>query len=1074
MNTYRSSRPLPRSFTVGGVVVLCLVAATMAAPRAQAASFIVNVTVAGAGDGSVTGTKGFGSEPLEWTGPTAVCDNSNSPCEGGAASFSFTLRAQPAASSTFAGWAVLKDGAPEPAACAAGPDCTVTNFLGGTFTYDVTATFAVAEEPPEVTIADVAPADIGSTEAIFHGNVNPKGSPLTTCRFDVVAQSDPEGFSSPAVQSEPCSPDVVAIGEGETPVSVQATDTSLQPNTSYRVRLVAAKATVAPVTAEAAPFTTATAPPDVVTERAWSVSDVAATLTGSLNVHSSQLLACSFEWGTSQSYDQSAPCWFVDGEGGTTQDLAKFPVDDSAHQVFADLAGLAASSALHFRLVVTTDCGDACSGRPGLDATFHTLPGVSFPQRAYELVSAADTNGANALPDIASRDGEAYIYYTVLPVPGSENGIISFFRSSRSADGSWAQRYIASPAPRPGVQVAPVLAPLFSENLAITAFGTAQSLDKDDQNGRGVDVYRRGEAGEISWLSRNPETPVGTPQTCGEGAQAVFVSASGDQVLFESRCRLLSTDKAGSGEKSLYEWNSGRLSLVGVVPLSGTSCDGAGCVGAPLGSVLGSSAVSNGIGLSYAAVSRDGSRVVFQATGGCGVASCERLYVRIGGNRTVQVSASAPAVDPPVTSPLAVSYWGADAGANRIFFTSTSRLTADSEAPEAEPGAADLYAYEVDTGALRDITPHAPGGAGVKRVYDVSSDGRRVYFTSTEALEGKGAPGGPNLYLAELDDHGNLAGPLRFIATIDPLEDAAGSSNTGGVNAPEAIRELAANPDGSVLAFRDRLPVVPGRETGGLPQLFIYNAVDGELSCASCPTDGAAPTGFARLWPSPVNDPNLSVSRPTSDVEPHLANVGTDGSVVFQTATPLLPSDTNDALDVYEWRDNRVALVSSGVSGRAVIAGASASGGGTIFFQSSDSLVPEAQPGIQHIYAAVVGGGHRAAALSPPCDGADCRGPVSPGATSPSSASAFFHGDGNVRAKTAPKRCAKGTRKARRHGKVRCSTQRRCAKGSRAVRRRGKIRCVVGKPTKRAHRKDHERRHTNEKRRVEKSGRASR
>ena len=829
-----------------------------------------------------------------------------------------------------------------------------------------------AVEPPVAAIDPVFPADVGVEAASLSGTVDPQGSQVGECAFQYVSARgfEAEGFASAG--SAACLP---APGAGEAPEAVAASITGLEPNTEYRVRLRATGRGDAAGLSATVAFTTLSGPPTVGTGPAGSISDTTATLTGTVDPRNSQVGDCSFEWGTTAAYGAIAPCRSGPGSG------------DVPVEVSADVNGLQPQTTYHFRLRADNDVGGT---RYGTDVELITRSAAesALVPRGYELVSTADTDGLEPLPVAASSDGDAFAYATYLPSPGARSGGESFFRSGREPDGSWSQTYVSIPAPVPGAQVVNALSFVFSSaDLATDAFATGQSLDPDDANGVG-DVYLGRPGGAFAWVSRDPSL-LG-PQAGPPGiAPPVYISSGGAQVLFESARRLLPSDQAPAGVPSLYEWDDGVLSLVGYLPGEGG--------GSQTGSELGSGPLARAKGTSYGAVSADGSRVAFEAEDAEGH---QQLYLRVDRERTIEVSKSAPGVQPVVFSPTEVTFWGADAEDHLIVFSSSSALTADSLA-EGSPGESDLYSYDIADGSLHDLTPHVEGG-GVERVYAVSRDARRVYFTSTRSLApGKGTPGEANLYLAELDGEGAPVGPPTFIATIDPVEGGLGAQE-GTLTLPQAYREVASNPDGSVLAFRDRLPLVPGRQTAARPQIYVFDAIDRSLSCASCPGDGSEPQAGANLLPSlsspqqPEPTAAVVLSSTANPAASHIRGVSSTGAVFFQTSNSLVPSDTNGEIDTYEWHGGAVGLISAGVeSHNSIFDGASADGS-TVFFSSADSLVPGAQAGVSHIYAARVGGGAPSAPSSPPpCAGADCRATVAPPPSFPGLGTGAFSGPGD-------------------------------------------------------------------------------
>jgi hypothetical protein len=906
----------------------------------------------------------------------------------------------------------------------------------------VTASFGSEELAPKVEFPAVEPPPlepvqgVTDSEASFHGRVNPEGNLLKACRFEYLtgAKYKADGDSFKSAKQLPCIPSPAGIGEGKSPVDVQAEATELEPNTEYRVRLLAEKEKSEPraVTGETT-FTTEAAPPALSAVKAWSVSDTTATLAAAVNPRNSAVTDCHFEWGATESYGHTAPCQTDPGAGNA-------PVVVTAK----DLSGLDPSTTYHFRVVAENGAGGPQNGE---DATFVTRSSVVFPQRGYELVSHSDPNGISALPVGAAADGNRFAFSSLLPLPGSQlgGGYQTWIATRDPEDGSWTQRYIgpAHQETHEGGNVEPH--PVFSADLSVAAWGYRGSVDPDDQNGAN-DLYRTDVAsGAVGWFSRDPAIPAGTPQTdpvpvAGttlEGAR--FVSADGSRVYFVSRRNLLPADATDNNTAALYEWRDGQLSLVSIAPESSTGFTQEAALGSFSPNSSSGNPVVYGGEVSRNAVSPDGSRVAFEV----GLSplkqfDSQRLFVRVDGNSTVEASAPAPGA-PPITAPKQVNYWGADAETKNVFFTSSSPLTPDSSAPDVagtivEPAAADLYRYTVPldgnpaNGHLIDLTPHV-GGAGVVKVLWVSDDGRRVYFTSSEALTPDANPAplckqldlardsqhpqpGPcNVYLAELEGPADDSAQLSLIAT--------GQASLGkSFSTREKDLSIAANPDGSTLAFVSPDQLVPGRRTGGGftvsdYQLYVYQAGRDELSCASCPADGSVPAASADL--TPIRGDFIGARQEV----PHIRNVAADGVVFFQTATPLLAADTNQRTDVYEWRGGRLHLITSGADpsndlvGDAT-AGSSTSPGATVFFSSSGAYVPGVQPGVDRIYAARVGGGFKPPLPTPPCGGEDCKPVATAQPNYATPATAMIEGRGNVVEPHAP-RCAKG--KVKRKGR---------------------------------------------------------
>jgi hypothetical protein len=965
---------------------LAFVALLVSVSQAGAATF--NVTVTGAGNGIVSGS-GIDCNKGE-TGGHNICTVS------GFSVTSVELAASPDSGSAFTDWAVSA-GAETPNPCGASPTCKVAT-LG---TSNITATFIESLPAPNVTFEP--PGDLGPSAATFHGTVNPNGN-ATTWRFEYRAVGAAIWENAPTPNGD--------AGEGTDAVPVQTTTQGLEPNVEYEARLRAENASSAAVSG-VEPFRTKGLPPAVQANGAWSVSATTATLAAMVNPENAGIGTCTFEYGATEAYGHATPCTPGALSGG------------SPTEVVARIAGLVPGSTYYFRTVVSNECAIGCGSAEARGMAFLTRTAAEseIPTRGYELVSAGDTNGIQAYPNVASAGGDQFAYLTFIPVPGSTNGTTSFFRAVRQQNGSWTQQPIGPPAPQPGQQVLNTQPkPLFSASLDVAAFGTAENLDTDDAAGGVVrgDTYLDSLSNGITWVSRNPGIPVGTVQTEPEGASGVgYISADGEQVIFSAERALI----PGASASSIYSWDADSLQLLSRIPPSGSSrCAEAvapGCAPAGAPSELGSGGTT-AKGTTVGSV--DGSRqsVIFQVR--YGQALEKRLYVRVGNRETKEVSYS-----PLDTTPTDVTFWGADRQGGRLFFTSSSALTPDSSAPDSAGGAADLYEYDAATETLSDLTPF-PAGAGVLRVYAASDDGHRVFFTSSKDLEGEGTPGGPNLYLAEIGADGSLLDGLRFIATV---HDPAGLPETASNNyANQAFREVDANEEGSVLAFRSTTSLIPGLQTGGLPQVYVYEVARHELSCASCPSDGVPASAPADLTPSIRGASGALEPLEASWVNPegpHVRNVDSDGGVVFQTASTLVPRDVNNGkIDVYEWRGGSLGLISSGSSGDDSYLGDASSDGGSVFFDSGQSLVSGAEEGVRHVYVARIGGGYSPPPGPPACAGGDCRTGGGAVSTSPGASSARFVGPGNQVPRA---RCKRGF--AHRDGKCVKKLKRR-----RAVRRK--------------------------------------
>ena len=563
---------------------------------------------------------------------------------------------------------------------------------------------------------------------------------------------------------------------------------------------------------------------------------------------------------------------------------------------------------------------------------------------------------------------------------------------------------------------------------------------------------------------------------------AAFLAGSDDlsHVAFEEELPL-TPEAPGApgweGHDNLYEWSegaggAGTVSLVTILPggeavegmLAGaTRNNGGGGKGAPL------SLLTSNVANFRHAVSADGSRIFFEAEG--------NLYVREAGASTVRIDSSTVAGQ----SGGGGEFMAASASGRKVYFSADAsrQLTADTF-----PGSGkNLYQCELPQGgggcsSLTDLTPTTPQ-AGVLGVMGTSEGTRAeeeegtppyVYFVATGALAtpAVGAapvPGQPNLYLR----HGDAT---NFIATLDGSEagkiPATGPENglpctpatstapgktctvtfgdscdwtarggcvfeytegvlksvSGGLTARvsangrflafNSVKELTGydNEDAASVVLREKID----------DQIFLYdaNAAPSErLSCASCnPDPTVRPTAPAAIR-EPARPDDADYQRA---VYPQ-RNLSDAGQLFFDSQDALLSADTNGALDVYEYQAGQLSLISAGKSEVESFFLDASPDGRDVFFMTAQPLLGQDRDTAYDIYDAGVGGGFpEANGPAPPCEGeAQCRAAAASPPAFPAPLSASFQGPGNVKEPAAKtKKCPKGKRKVKRHGKVRC------------------------------------------------------
>jgi hypothetical protein len=175
-------------------------------------------------------------------------------------------------------------------------------------------------------------------------------------------------------------------------------------------------------------------------------------------------------------------------------------------------------------------------------------------------------------------------------------------------------------------------------------------------------------------------------------------------------------------------------------------------------------------------------------------------------------------------------------------------------------------------------------------------------------------------------------------------------------------------PDGDIAVFNSALSLTGYSNLGHL-EIYRYDASTDSLTCPSC-----APS----LTPA-SDDTTLS----------HLGlNLSNDGRVFFTTAGSFVLRDSNRRLDVYEWKDGAVQLVSTGISAEdATLLSVSEDGKDAYFFTRDQLVDNDANGGAVRIYDAREHGGFfidpppKRCAASDECHGAGTPAPPPPNIT---------------------------------------------------------------------------------------------
>jgi DNA-binding beta-propeller fold protein YncE len=946
---------------------------------------------------------------------------------------------------------------------------------------------------PDVTATAVS--ENQGVSAVVHGEVNPDAIALTGCAFEYVTQAafEQTGFANlGSGGSAVCAdPDAAEVGEGSSPVPVQAELQGLIPNTAYRFRLTAANVQGADHS-QSLPLTTL-GPPAIDTTSASEVSATAAKLETELNPHG---LATAYHF----EYDTTP---YAEGEGphGTPAPAGSAGTGTAEVTRSAAIAGLAPSTTYHFRVVATNSLGTT----DGPDRSFTTQPASAASllpdSRGWELVSPPDKHGipleslaleGGVIQAAADGSGLAYIALGSLgpEAQGNRSALYSQQLASRAPSGGWSSNDIATPHQAPaGANPGKIGEYLFfSADLSRAALQPEGATPLSPQASERTPYLRQPDGSFTPLL--NPANVPGGTQFGGQELQAEhfetsspsFITGTPDlgHLLLESP-KALTTEFAPAYEptyespENTYEWSSGALRLVSRIPAAGASlCVGPACVPASEEGRV-SNVGNSGFQVRHA-ISDDGSRVVFHTASPAGLPS---LFLRdLATGETLALDAAAPNAE---GESGAAVYQDASADGSRVFFTDDHRLTVGSTATEFRP---DLYMCQVEETpaglacGLRDLTANAVEPAEpatvLGSIVGASTDGSVLYFAANGALTvGEGAVHGDcgvreieltpqqrcNLYRYDVGP-----GLTRLVAVLSGA-DATDWERPTGANPDLGKMTSRLSPDGRFLAFMSSLPLTGYDNRDAVSrapdeEVFLYDSATGRLACASCNPSGARPHGFLEpeTAPGPLVDRRqlwtgrwLAANLPGWDLYQQSRALyqsrylSDSGSLFFNSYDSLSPADTDGTADVYQFEPSGVGscspaapgfaagtqgcvgLISSGTSAEESAFLDASESGDDVFFITASRLTGRDEDGALDIYDARVGGGEPEPVKPVECSGDACQQPAVP-AAHPTPGTLLVNGPGNV------VECAKG--KVKQKGK--CVKKKQTKKKSKKHKKKGK------------------------------------
>lgn len=848
--------------------------------------------------------------------------------------------------------------------------------------------------PPFVSgVTTLAATDLTLTRATLHGSFEPGGED-THYYFEYGSTASYGKFA-------PAGPPGADGGESTGVVMVSAPVTGLEAASTVHYRIVAVNSQGTTVGGdETAKLGEA---PLISGDRATEINTDTAVLEARINPAGREA-KYHWEYGpedcATTTCQQTAPTSIPTGATGV-------PV----RYVFE---GLSPGTVYHFRLVASNKLGTTTgndhsfltySAESGADNCPNVLErkqtGASATRhcRAYELVSAPDTNGYDVesnlisglhpMPGFPNADGKVLYTLRFGVVPGSGNPPNKGgdpYVATRGENG-WTTEYVGLQANGTD-STKPFASSLLEadQHLDSFAFGGPAFCEPCYPDGSQNIPLRLADGSFVKGMAGS-ENPAANPA----GAIAKRFSGDGGSFVFGSTSRFEPTGNEGS--LTIYERNLG----AGTTHVVSTNPDGS---------------TMSGSGITELGVSEDGSRVLIGREVGRDADGNPEydLYMHVGED---------PHSVPVVTAAEGALDAGMTADGSKVYFSSAAQRAGDSDS------GADLFRADVtastatmervstgsggsgDTDACNPVANadgnhwNQPGGSsaatcGVVAVGGgggVASNSGTVYFFSPEKLDLASAavPDQPNLYRAA------PGSAPEFVATLDPANPAVRDAVTAAGQRKTA--DFQTTPDGRFAVFANATALTENT-TAGHSEIY-RSKVGGGLECVSCLPSNGAPTTETVLTEGGLN-------------------LVDDGRVFFTSSEQLVLRDTNQLEDAYEWDERQTALISTGLdTNDSGMLTASADGRDAFFF-TRQSLAPQDENGgAMKIYDAREEGGFLYNPPPRPCVASDeCHGPGSQQAAPP--AINTIEGTGEPQPaiggkKPKAKGCAKG--KVKRHGK---------------------------------------------------------
>jgi hypothetical protein len=802
---------------------------------------------------------------------------------------------------------------------------------------------------PTVTLDPVT--DVAANSAHFSGEVktNAPAGPLTA-NAKAAYKTDWHFECTPECPQQPGLSGTVLGEEGAQPVSLNAV--RLLPNVYYEVKLVVHNAAYAAEPVRI--FQTPLVLPTVTSNPGGSDGTGGYVLEGIVNSNNSKVSDCHFEYGTTATYPNTYKVDCLPSPSGPDE-VQQVNVDATEGQFklsfrgqsTSDLPYNATPAAVQAALRALSPIGPsglAVSGSPG----------------AYKVTFGGKLAGAN-IEQLKAVDGTT-------PLGGGGGASVS----TTTVGGKDAP--VTVEAHLEGLTVG---ATYHFRIFATNAAGTASSPDrsfvptKAPPSPECPNEQLRRENNSLELPECRAYETVSSPNKAGNSAQFLDFSG-GDALAYVSEAPNIAGSGQGGWSRNFYVATRAAAGWETTPNLNGSSGSLAGApeyaetlylgdhpnysadllssiwslrkkdspegvyLRRPDGSFVLVAPADGGPlgGLSGAlvGVSDDLSHVVYNGHGCCqaGASFGDGVYEFVGTGNDLPRRIDVDNLGSPV-SPCQMGLGGnaVSTDGNAIFYTAYRGCSGAPPANEIWARVDGTTSYDVSASQCDRTAPADPCNAPVDPVFvDSAPDGSRVYFTTTQQLVNGDTDQTNDLYACDIP-----TAPQAPVGTANPCS-ALHEVSAGSAGKADVQQVLRVSDDGSTASFTAKGVLADNEDALG------EKALPGDNNLYVWRTDASDPDGQT----------TFVASLPQSE-GPGVQTTPDGRYLLLQTAGQLLPTDTDEATDIYRYDADteemtRVSTAVSGTGGNgdfdARLGGqfAISDNGKLIVFQTGEALSP--------------------------------------------------------------------------------------------------------------------------------------